>query len=228
MQRLYVHCGLPWLAHVDVDEFLLPDRPIAEVLDTVPLGQPLLAIAPWEALHDATLADDIFTARHFRTAFKPSWLEGLHELVFTPFHVMLPQGVLSHCNGKCFFRIGVPRLQPRIHGAFRDKVRMIPGPFCPDIALLHFHAQDAVRWRDNLQFRLTRGAYMFNPELQAFLTAATDAQIDDFYRKVQVSDPETIAGLEELGLVRTAELGLRARVERLLAERHAHLHSSVE
>lgn len=215
IQNLCAQAPLTWIAHVDVDEFLLPDRPVAEVLAGVPPERPMLRVAPWEALHDPALPDDIFTARHFRAALPGAARAAARMRIFGPYAPLLPDGVLSHAAGKCLFRTGVAGLEPRLHGAFRNRRRIDGGAFAPGLSLLHFHAQDRAAWRDRLAFRLERGAYRFNPALRDFLMSATPAEIDAFHARVQQATPDMLAVLADMGALRTHDLALRRRVETL-------------
>lgn len=215
MQRVQALGALPWVAHIDVDEFLWPARPIAEVLAHAPADAPLIRVAPFEALHDPALPDDIFTARHFRAALKGDARAADRARLFGPYAPLLPEGVLSHSAGKCFFRGGVKGLEPRLHGAFRWGERVLADGFAPGIALLHFHAQDPAAWKDRLAFRITRGAYQYNPPLAEWLGNAAQHEVDAFYAATQQSSPETLAMLRGMDALITADLGLRARVAAL-------------
>ncbi len=192
MQRVYAKAPLPWLAHLDVDEFLQPRRPVSAILAEAPEDRPMVRAAPWEALHDPEAPPGPFAARHFRRALKGAGFARLRDQVFGPYAALLPEGVLSHSAGKCLFRTGLARFEPRLHGAFRAGVRVPGGDFHPDLPLLHFHAHDPAAWKDRLAFRVERGAYQFNPALAAFLKAATAAEIDAFYDRVQVAQPEVL------------------------------------
>jgi Glycosyl transferase family 2 len=215
MRRVYNLAALPWVAHLDVDEFLWPSRPIADVLDEVPQDQILLRMAPWEALHAPGLRDDIFTAHQFRAALKGDQMAEARKRTFGPYAAVLGDGVLSHSAGKCFFQRGFAGLQPRLHGAFLGGERVKGVVFHPDIALLHFHAEDPDRWKQRLPFRLTKGAYQFNPKLQAHLLAASPAEVDAFYDVVQHPSAEVLAYLAGSGLLINAALDLRGKVSAL-------------
>lgn len=219
IQRVCAQTGLPWVAHLDVDEFLVASRPVSDCLARLPPDRMMLRIAPWEALHDPGLPDDVFTARHFRAALRGPSLAAARARLFGPYAPLLPDGVLSHAAGKCFFRTGVRRLEPRIHGAFYARARLPGGDFDPDLALLHFHAQDPARWLASLPFRLTRGAYQFNPPLQQFLATADTESRAAFYARVQHASPDTLAILADLGILRAELLTLRARIAALTALR---------
>jgi hypothetical protein len=212
--RIYQRARVDFLAHFDVDEFLLPAVAVDEALADLPEDRLILRVEPFEALGEPGLADDIFTARHFRRQL-PEPDAALLARLFGPYAALLPHGMLSHTVGKCFFRTGVAELRPSIHGARIEGERVFGGRFHPDLALLHFHAEDAGRWLGGLGFRLTRGAYTFLPALQQHLAAAGPEGQAAFWERVQRATPETLAALREAGLLREAELGLRARVAAL-------------
>ena len=212
MRWVYNRAALPWIAHIDVDEFLRPGQPIAAILAAQPADKIMLRMAPWEALHSPGLPDDIFTARAFRAALKGDALAMARTQAFGNYAGLLGDGVLSHAAGKCFFQRGFAGLQPRLHGAFQDGQRVNGGSFHPDIALLHFHAEDPDRWKQRLPFRLTKGAYQFNPTLQTYLTAASPAEIDAFYAAVQNPREGVRSYLADAGLLIEAELDLRSKV----------------
>ena len=215
VQQVYASADLPWIGHLDVDEFLWPSRPVGDLLAEVPRTSPMLRIAPWEALHDPALPDDIFTARAFRAAMPGAEHAGARDRIFGRHATLLPSGTLSHSAGKCFFRTGLAGFEPRLHGAFRAGVRVTGDAFSPDVALLHFHAEDPGRWKDRLGFRLTRGAYQYNPPLQDWLSQADGARIDAFYRDTQTATPELLARLRAEDALLTADLHLRERVARM-------------
>lgn len=210
--RILRKARVDWIAHIDVDEFLLADVPVAEILADQPADRLILRTEPWEALHNPALADDIFTARAFRRQL-PEDSEALAARLYGPLGQLLDRGMLSHIVGKCFFRTGVKGMVPRIHGArMKDGDWVFGGRFHPDLALLHFHAQDAELWKARLPYRLSKGAYQYRPAMQAWLQGANDAGIDLFYDRVQQARPDLVLALAGHGLLREADLGLRAKV----------------
>jgi len=214
--RVYRRTDMDFVAHFDVDEFLIANTPVPEILADLPEQRAVLRVEPWEALHDPGLPDDIFTARHFRRGLAVEDVAAV-ERVFGPYAPLLPRGMLSHTVGKCFFRTGVDGMMPNIHGARIAGERVFGGRFHPDLALLHFHAQDPERWTRGLEFRLSKGAYQFLPALQAHLLKADAEGIAAFYAAVQVATPATLTALYQAGLLREVALGLREKVEALLA-----------
>lgn len=215
MKMAYRRTKLPWLGHIDVDEYLLPRRPVGEVLAETHPDQIELRMCPWEALHDPGLPDDIFTARAFRAPIRGEARGHLKDAAFGPYADAMKAGVLSHYVGKCFFRTGVEGLDPRLHGAFVGGVRLPGFAHHPDIALLHFHAESPERWLDKLDFRLSRGAYQYNLPLAAWLTQATGEQRAAFYARVQSPNAGVRAALREAGALIEVDLRLRDKINDL-------------
>ena len=213
----YQRCSLDWLGHVDVDEFIHTPRPVAEVLGEVPARVPAIKLEPFEAMHDPLLADDIYTAREFRGAFRSGMDAALRRRTLGRYHVALPDGMLSHTVGKVLVRTGIKGLSPRLHSVMLNGVRIPTPNWHPELKLLHFHAQDRAAWLAALPFRLGRGAYQYKPELHAFLTKASPQEIDAFYRQTQILAPDVIPDLAQKGRLILADLGLRDKLRALLA-----------
>ncbi len=215
-RMVYRSCEAAWLGHIDVDEFIWSPEPPGALLGALPPSQIMCRMEPFEALHDPDLPDDIYTARAFRGPLKQAHA-ALRGPVLGDYATILPEAMLSHSAGKVFFRTGVPGLSPRLHGAFIGGERL-PGPgFHPGLRLLHFHAQDREDWLTALPFRLTRGAYQYRPEMQAWLASASAEEVADFYLATQRARPEAAALLHDAGRLVEARLDLRRRVADLLA-----------
>lgn len=209
--RVTRRAGLDWIGHFDVDEFLTTRRPVAEILSELPADRLILRAEPWEALHDPALPDDIFTATAFRRQFAAPD-EQLATDLYGPQGPLLERGMLSHTVGKCFFRTRQPRMVARIHGARIDGENVFGGRFHPDLALLHFHAQDAAAWKTRLPFRLARGAYQYRPAMRDWLQAASPAEVETFYDCIQTARPELLSALAAGNLLLQADLHLRRRI----------------
>jgi hypothetical protein len=216
VQRIYNEGALPFLAHIDVDEFLWPNREMADILRDWPEDQPFIRAVPAEALHDPALADDISTANRFRLPFAHEQTEADKVAVLGAYAPLLPRNMLSHHAGKSIFKTGIEGLLPRIHAASLGAERKPPQvPLHPDLKVLHFHAQDRAGWTAAVPQRVVTGAYRYNESLAAFLQGATAAQIDAFYDATQVATPAMLAELERLGLLVRADLGLRDKINDL-------------
>ena len=216
VRRIYALAEVPVLAHVDVDEYLYPKRPIADILDEWDDDPPYLRAVPAEALHDPTLPDDIFTARQFRLPF-PNGLPAERRMaVLGDYTALIPKNMLSHKVGKALFRTGLADLNVKLHAATvgPDNTRLNV-PLHPDLTVLHFHAQDKAAWLEALPHRASKGAYRFNEPLAGFMTDATPKEIEDFYAKTQTANSELVAALKAEGLLIEADLRLREKVEAL-------------
>lgn len=203
-----------WLVHIDIDEFIHTPRPLAAILDDTPGETLVMKLEPFEAMHDPLLPDDIYTARQFRGAlrhdFWPSSRKALGD-----YRKIIRDGMLSHTVGKVIFRTMGPKLMPKIHTVMLDGSHVPTPDWHPELKLLHFHAQDRAAWLAALPFRLTKGAYQFRPELQAFLSKASPAEIADFYLRTQVLSVGLAEDLLRQGRVVIADLHLRDKVDAL-------------
>jgi len=210
-RMIYRKGGVDWLGHIDIDEFIWPAQPVGESLGALPVDQPMCRMEPYEAMQEPGLPDDIYTARQFRAALKPRHV-ALRAPVLGAYAGLMPEGMLSHTAGKVFFRTGIEGFSPRLHGAFLNGARVKGPELDPALNLLHFHAQDRAAWAAALPFRLTRGAYQYQPLLQTWLEAASPAEIADFLNVTQVMTPEKAALLRKAGRLIEAQLDLRARL----------------
>lgn len=216
MQRVYGLATLPFIAHVDVDEYLYSDRAIGDVLDKADSDAPFVRVAPAEALHDPSLPDDIFTARQFRLPFPVKMAADKRVSVLGDYAALLSRNMLSHRVGKSFFRTGLSGFMPKIHaGSFGGDAAPLKIAVTPDIVVLHFHAQDKTAWQEALPHRVVNGAYRFNEPLADFLAQAGVDEIDAFYDATQVARPELVAALAQLGLLVEANLNLREKIDAL-------------
>lgn len=205
-----------WIVHIDVDEFLLTPRPIATILDETPADTIAMRLEPYEAMHDPLLPDDIYTAREFRGALRHDhWPR--RRLALGPYRKVIRDGMLSHSVGKTIYRTRVAGLLPRLHAVMLNKEIVATPDWQPEIKLLHFHAQDKAAWLAAVPFRISKGAYQFRPELQAFLAEATPEEIDKFYRRTQILPLDLRDELVRDGRVILADLGLRQKVQALCA-----------
>ena len=210
----YERCTTDWLGHIDVDEFILPDRPLGDILQDAPDSQLVVKLEPFEAMHDPLLPDDIYTAGEFRGALRHEFWR-FRRRALREYRTVIRDGLLSHSVGKVLFRRGIPNLSPRLHSVMLDGVRLPAPDWCAEARLLHFHAQDRKAWTEALPFRLAGGAYQYQATMQDHLSNATAAEIDDFYLTTQVLSLEVSQRLQAVGRVLTADLKLRDKVRAL-------------
>jgi hypothetical protein len=204
-----------WLVHIDVDEFIHTPRPLSAILDDAAPETMVMKFEPFEAMHDPLLPDDIYTSREFRGALRHDFWPR-RRAALGDYRKVIRDGMLSHTVGKVIFRANSgAKLMPKIHTVMLDGIHVPTPDWHPELKLLHFHAQDRQAWLAALPFRLTKGAYQFRPDLQAFLTKATPEEIDAFYLRTQVLPMDLARELEKDGRVLITDLRLREKVAKL-------------
>ncbi|WP_299042507.1 glycosyltransferase family 2 protein [uncultured Tateyamaria sp.] len=174
-----------WLIHMDVDEFLVPDRPLAQVLADLPAATSSARVRPMELLGGSDTAFKAFLpARGDR--------QKTVNAIYPQFGPYLKGGFLSHVAGKLFVRTGLPDMEVRIHNAFQ-KGQMLPDAAeLTDVALAHCHAKSWEAWRSAYAYRLAKGSY------RADLKPATKPEhgglsLHDLFRWIEAEQGE--AGL---------------------------------
>lgn len=233
--RNAAHCAaraageLDWLAHIDVDEMILPAKPqitvaasLAALKDTIGCARlrPVEALAspPGAAEADAEGA----------VLFKACPADAQERLaaarrLYPRWAHALPGGFLSHVAGKLFFRPSLADLDIRIHNIWSQGV-MNPGQsVLTDLELGHFHAPDWQSFRAHLGFRLDRGSYRAElkpqvratgdaPNLHRLLTRLMQESGDEGLRRlfdeVAVAHPALRRALAREGLLRRHEMPL--------------------
>ncbi|MDW4496871.1 glycosyltransferase family 2 protein [Sulfitobacter sp. D35] len=208
-----------WLAHLDHDEFLVPDRPVAEILGALPGATRVVRARPMEQLAGSA---DLFKAHVPGGAERQRVARALYP-TFGP-HVR--GGFLSHVAGKILVRTGQPDLQLRIHHAFRDDAQVRDDAEPEDLALAHCHAPSWEAWRASYVYRRDHGAYgadLIPPGAQepGGLTLHQlfcrlereqgEAGLRAFFDEVCADSPGLRARLDARGLLRRVELDLAAR-----------------
>ena len=204
-----------WLCHIDVDEFLLPQRPVADQLGALPADCLCARVRPIEALAPGG------TAPPGETLFKAFPLEQTArrqaaEACFPTWGRHLSGGFLSHVAGKLFFRTGIKGLQVKIHNMFLKDDMNVGERALPDIELGHFHAADWTHFRDQMRWRLATGSYRRELKAQtrapgalnlhALLAMITDTGGEEalrlFFDEVCTATPDLLSRLEQHGLLR--------------------------
>ena len=218
---------LDWLAHIDVDEFLLPatpqTAPLADQLAALPARCLCARIRPVEALappEGHTSAETLFKAfpldqqarRRAAEACFPIW--GRH----------LSGGFLSHVAGKLIFRPGSKGLQIRIHNLTLDGIQNPGEEPLPGMDLGHFHAPGWESFLAAYRFRLAQGSYRAELTRSGTLShhdllrqiEATGGQpaLRAFFDEICTASPDLVDRLAAHGLLRRHHMDLPARVAR--------------
>lgn len=218
---------LDWLAHIDVDEFLWPARPLADQLAALPDSCLCARVRPIEALAPApgdTSPETTFKAFHL----DPTERRRAAETVFPTYGRYLSGGFLSHVAGKLFYRTGVDGLQMKIHN-ITVQGEQNPGEVAlTETELCHLHAQSWEEWQRTYRYRLKQGSYRseLKPQVdrnsgglslhELFTRIESDAGeagLREFYDEICVAHPDVCDRLGAEGLLRRCDLALDAARE---------------
>lgn len=214
--------GVDWLGHIDVDEFLLPEIPVAQQLAMLPGSARTARMRPIEAL--APLPGDDPAQTWFKACAPRQKVRNRQsEAIYPTFGAHLNGGFLSHVTGKLFVRTGTEGLNFRIHNAFLDGAQIPNDHELPRTPLAHFHAPSWEAWQRAYRYRLERGSYRaelkqagsegtsMNTLLSMIEAEGGEAALRRFYDEVCTASPELRARLDAHGLLHRAALDLDAR-----------------
>lgn len=209
-----------WLIHMDVDEFLWPDKPLTDILGALPEDALCARIRPAEALAgDGTLFKGFIPAGPRRAATVTR--------LYPRFGAHVKGGFLSHVAGKLFVRTGLEPMEIRIHNVFHGD-RTNPGEVALDKALLlHCHAQSWEDWIAAYRHRLAHGSYRaelaptgpdggrtLHQVLTGIETAEGEAGLRAFYDELCADTPALRRALEAEGLLHRCDLQLDVKRRR--------------
>ncbi|MBV2360588.1 glycosyltransferase family 2 protein [Thalassococcus sp. CAU 1522] len=211
---------LDWLGHVDVDEFLLTDRPMAEILATAPPSAAIVRLPPAEALARDDGPPTAYKITH-KQARQP---KAIVQDIYPTFGLHLYGGFLSHTTGKLFVRTGIDDTRLGIHamkyrGAEATNRHKPAGAF-----IAHHHATSWDQFRGHLDFRRSRGSYrggarkteMGQAELFAALAEEKgDDALRAFFDEICADSPDLRDRLRAHGMLIEAALDLDGAVRRV-------------
>lgn len=154
-QDAYARTGADWLVHIDADEFLWPQTPVAAQLGQVSAAADCLIIPVAERVHVSGSPDSSVFAGAFRRPFVSSTRKG--RAVFGPDYSMTYKGLAGHAQGKTFVRTG-RALRLSIHRArpMDEDAEVVSERARADhLELLHFEGLTPLQWT----FKLARMAH---------------------------------------------------------------------
>ena len=204
-----------WLAHIDVDEFLVPlERSLEQVLGDIPADAMTVRCRPMECLAGAD--------RTAYKAFVPSHADrtAITQSLYPEFGAFLKAGFISHLAGKVFMRTGQTNVTFKIHRVFQGGAALPDDHVSEDLSLAHIHAKDWADWRGRYTFRIESGSYRAPPDaenedslyarLRKLEETEGEAGLRRFYDEVVADTPELRARLGQFGLLRRVDLNLDA------------------
>lgn len=213
---------LDWLAHVDVDEFLLPkhQHPVAAILADVSPRHAVARIAPAEALAPETGWPSHFKLTHHHARQPKAVLQD----IYPTFGAHLYGGFLSHTSGKIFVRTGIPDTRLGIHTLKYNGLEATNRARLDRLRLAHLHAPSWQHFRDHLAFRQEKGSYrprserveMGQANLIAFLLEEEgEAGLRLLFDEVCADTPELRARLAAHDMLLSADFAPDAEVRRI-------------
>lgn len=146
-----------WLAHIDVDEFLVPDGPVDDHLAALPQNTNVARMRPMEALAPVEVDENHW---NFKTlTLNRAERREQSARVWPTYGAYLNGGFLSHVAGKVFVRTGLPSAELKIHNFFSDGEENPNSVEFDQISLAHMHAKSWQDWLEHYKFRHAQGSY---------------------------------------------------------------------
>ncbi|WP_420013727.1 glycosyltransferase family 2 protein [Tateyamaria sp.] len=156
--RIYRISTLDWLAHIDVDEFVLAPGPI----------KPLLAAADPSATHIAMAPVEMLDTAGDPHHFKRTGPKAALRQIYPTYGEHVAGGFISTQSPKNIARTGLDGVRLGIH-ALRHHGKVVnTGTHVPGLEIGHAHAPDWETFHRHVMYRLDKGSYRnrkgrFNP-----------------------------------------------------------------
>lgn len=210
-----------WLIHIDVDEFLVADAPIAGTLAALPPTTLTARIRPMEQLSGNPTLFKGFVPNG------PDRMKIVADL-YPTYGGYLKGGFLSHLAGKVFVRTDLEKIHVRIHNVFQAGEMIPTSERQPGIDLAHAHAKTWEAWLSAYRYRLNKGSYRaelgpnkpydkgglsMHDLFQMIETESGEVGLRAFFDEVCADTPDLRARLIKHGLLREAHLSLNAPID---------------
>ncbi|PJE28397.1 hypothetical protein PSM7751_02355 [Pseudooceanicola marinus] len=199
---------LDFLAHIDVDEYLMPPQPMNWVLAHLPDKIAALQIRPAEMLAGSE--------RHFKLTDRDAGHEKYAlAAVYPTFGGHLKGGFLSHVTGKVIVRTGLEDVRLSVHhltlnGANVQNRAVLLGGYVG-----HAHVRSWAEFREKLDFRLTEGSYRKKDDrfglydvVEFLRESEGETGLHQLYEEVCADTPELRERLGQYGMLLTRDLEL--------------------
>lgn len=212
--------GVDWLCHIDVDEFLAPETPLAQQLAALPADARTARVRPIEALAPVDTTDSATWFKDCHLHLGPRNIQT--EAIYPTFGSLLNGGFLSHVAGKIFVRAGQEGISLRIHNAFDAAGKIANRDELTQTRLCHFHAPSWEAWQQSYRYRLAHGSYReglkaagsmamtMNALFHAIEVEGGEAALRRFYDEVCTATPELRTRLDAHGLLHRIDLDFAA------------------
>lgn len=216
--RCYRRTRVHWLAHIDVDEFLLSPDPIAQLLAATPPDAAFARLYPAEMLAQP---DPWQGPVHFKLTRKELGLSNaVLEDIYPEFGRFVPEGFLSYTGGKNFARTGLADIRFGLHQLSHSGARVSNGQTLRSAHVGHAHAPSWEVFNHHLKFRLEKGSYRrksgetmkLSDVLNVIHEQEGGAGIRRFFAQMCEATPQLTSSLARFGMLLTARLDLDQKV----------------
>lgn len=217
--QTYHRCDLDFLAHIDVDEFILsPDR-LSLALARVPGDIAALHLPPVELLAGT---EHLFK-RMPRDAGQDT---AVLEDIYPNFGGHLKSGFISHREGKLIARCRIAGVRVGLHALLQNGQPASNRITLPDLHLGHAHAPDWQTFRDHMDFRMIQGSYRKTEEevlglrdiLELVQTEDGEDGLRSFFTEVCEGNDRLITALDTHGMLLRNPLDLDTKVRRIFGD----------
>ncbi|WP_298912756.1 glycosyltransferase family 2 protein [uncultured Roseobacter sp.] len=225
--RNATHCyqrasDLDWLIHMDVDEFLIAEKPLWQHLSQLPVTCLTARIRPMEALAQLQPTGETMAFKRF-VPNGPDRLSTVKAL-YPTYGQYVRGGFLSHVAGKLLVRTGRNDIEVRIHNIFQSDTMNPAEAALTDVTLAHVHAATWDTWRAAYDYRHIKGAYRadlapaesggvtLHDFLAQLVQSRGDSGLRHFFDEVCADTPDHRARLQAHDLLAEHRLDLDAHV----------------
>lgn len=218
--RSYRRSRLDWLAHIDVDEFVLTERPLAGLLAQVPADAALARLRPAELLAQP---DPWQGPAQFKLTRRERGLpKSVLSEIYPEFGAYLPEGFLGYTGGKNIARTGLPDIRLGIHALWQNGAKVANGHPLSNVHVGHAHAPSWEVFQRHFAFRMAHGSYRKDAkdsmQLRDVLDVLTASEgqpgLRRFYDRVNAATPGLLDRLKAYDMLLTARLDLDDKVTR--------------
>jgi hypothetical protein len=214
--QTYQTSDLDFLAHIDVDEFILAPAGFRERLAALPADIAALHLPPAELLAGTT---DMFKLTPADAGQEKAVLED----IYPNFGGHLRGGFISHREGKLIARCGLQGVRFGLHALLLNGHPASNRMALPEVKLGHAHAPDWQTFQRHMEFRLTQGSYRKTDDevlglhdiLELLQEEDGETGLRAFFDEVCEGNARLTAALEARGMLLRAPLDHDAKVKRI-------------
>jgi hypothetical protein len=214
--QTYQTSDLDFLAHIDVDEFILAPEPLRAGLAALPADIAAVHLPPAELLAGT---EDLFklTPRHAGQE------NAVLEDIYPNFGGHLRGGFISHSEGKMIARCGMSGIRFGLHALLLNGHPASNRMALPGLRLGHAHAPDWETFVQHMAFRMTQGSYRRGEQealglcdiLEVLREEEGEAGLRAFFAEVCEGNERLSTALKAHGMLIRAPLDLDAKMLRI-------------